>query len=113
MIKALYRRIKDALQGKTAWKQKRSPKWEKVRAEHLEAQPHCKVCGGTEKVEVHHIKPFYLYPRLELKRSNLFTLCESGKYGINCHLLIGHRGNYKKFNKDCIKDAFAWYKKLL
>lgn len=113
MIKALYRRIKDAVTGKTPWKNKRSPKWEATRKAFLKDNPHCKVCNGTEDVEVHHIKPFHLYPKLELKKTNLITLCESKQHGVNCHLFIGHRGNYRKFNKNCIVDAFTWYKKLI
>ncbi|MBR2553398.1 MAG: HNH endonuclease [Aeriscardovia sp.] len=35
----------------------------------------CKRCGGRECLEVHHIKPFALYPDLRLDPTNAITLC--------------------------------------
>lgn len=93
-------------QGKT-----RSPHWPAVRALHLKNHPICEVCGGTTKLEVHHIKPFHLHPELELDPRNLISLCEGNK-AICCHLAIGHLGNYKLLNEDVVKTA-AGLKKLL
>ena len=76
---------------------KRSPKWRKVRAEFLKKYPKCAVCGGTKKIEVHHIVPFHIDPSKELLHSNLITLCEQGP-SLNCHLIAGHRGNYQRWN---------------
>lgn len=76
----------------------RSPDWRKVRAKHLEDNPKCVVCGGTKKVQVHHVMPFHLHPELELEPDNLVSLCVAKKYGINCHLLAGHRGSYRREN---------------
>ena len=84
---------------------KRSPKWASVRKLHLKLHPRCAVCGNDKKLEVHHQKPFHLFPELELVESNLITLCEDGKNGINCHLAFGHLGSYKSYNKNVIKDA--------
>lgn len=73
----------------------RSPHWRVVRHQHLASQPACAACGGTTNLEVHHIQPFHLRPDLELQFDNLITLCESKKGGLNCHLALGHMGNYR------------------
>ncbi len=108
LITQLLDRVKDkAPKGK-----KRSSGWRKVRKEHLKKHPYCAICRGKKKLEVHHKIPFHLAPDLELFSSNLVTLCERKKYGINCHLLIGHRGNYRKFNDDVDMDIIIWYNKI-
>ena len=107
----LLKRLKDAIQGKAALKNKRSSKWPAVRKNHLATHPCCAVCGGTEKVEVHHIIPFHQDPSLELESTNLISLCE-GLRSCNHHLWFGHLGNYKKTNPDVIKDAQFWNEKL-
>lgn len=104
--------LKDKVLHKTPTGWERSSRWPIIRKEHLADNPFCVVCGGNKKVEVHHIKPFHLYPSLELDRDNLMTLCERKKYGLNCHLLIGHVGNYRRMNIDCVSDAIQWHKKL-
>ena len=101
--------IKDKIRGIPG---KRSSKWTTVRKHHIEANPICAACGGTKALEVHHIKPFFLYPDLELDPNNLITLCESKKGGINCHLAWGHLCNYKSFNEDVVEDAKNWKIKL-
>ena len=101
-----------AAQGKHPLTVKRSDHWTAVRAAHLKIQPICAVCGGNAKLEVHHKSPFHLHPELELDPNNLITLCESDKGGLNCHLAIGHLGNFKSFNPDVSDDAPMWYKKI-
>ncbi len=64
--------------------------------------------GGTKKVEVHHIQPFHIRPDLELDPSNLLTLCEAKRYGVNCHLAWGHAGDYRAVNTDVERDAERW-----
>lgn len=91
----------------------RSSKWPGVRINFLKLNPTCAVCGGTKTLEVHHIRPFHIHPELELVPTNLIALCESGKYGINCHLLVGHLGNYKSINTDMLSDTLVWRAKLL
>ncbi len=106
-------RIKDIVQGKASLNStKRSAQWVKVRKEHLKQHSLCEVCGSKTNLNVHHIKPYHSHPELELTPENLITLCENTKKGINCHLLIGHLGNYKKINPHCIEDAKIWCKKL-
>lgn len=105
-------RIKDILQGRAPVKARRSSAWPRVRDEHLKREPRCSVCGSTKKLEVHHVRPFFLAPELELDPTNLITLCESGRFGINCHLAIGHRGSFKKANPQVHEDAAWWNRKL-
>lgn len=108
----ILKNLKDVIQGKAPLKVLRSSKWPTVRKNHLKDHPCCAVCGGTEKIEVHHIVPFHDDPSLELEPTNLISLCESKSFGIVCHLLIGHLGNYKKSNPDVLGDAKIWYNKL-
>lgn len=68
----------------------RSPQWDEVRDRHLAANPRCLCCGRRENLQVHHIKPYHLFPELELEPSNLIVLCSGGP--INCHYLAGHGG---------------------
>ena len=98
-------RIQDALIGKAPISAKRSKDWSKVRAEFLQLNPRCAVCEGNKKLNVHHIVPFHVDPTLELEPSNLITLCERKKYGIHCHLLVGHLGNYRNINTHLFEDV--------
>ena len=104
--------LKDLFVGKTERGKKRSSKWPKVRAEHLKGNPKCELCGGLEKIEVHHIIPYSVAPKLELEEWNLITLCESSKNGVNCHLWFGHAGRYTTFNPSCIEDVKEWREKV-
>lgn len=104
--------IIDAAQGKHPITAKRSNKWPEVRKKHLESNPACAVCSGTEKLEVHHKRPFHLHPDLELEPTNLITLCEANKGGVNCHLHFGHLGNFKSFNVTVSEDAASWSTKI-
>lgn len=76
----------------------RSPKWSKIRKEHLKNNPNCIACGRSKKVEVHHIIPVHKNPNLELDPSNLVTLCDDP-----CHIVFGHFMDYKFFNPDVIE----------
>lgn len=104
--------LQDRIQGKAPKGKKRSKDWRSVRSQHLEAHPQCEICGGTSKVEVHHIIPFHIDDTLELDPKNLITLCERKKFGINCHLLVGHLGNYRRANPQVEIDAVTWRMKL-
>ena len=108
----LIKHIKDVAQGKTTIDNPRSEHWPVVRKQHLLRQPCCALCGGSDKLEVHHIRPFHLHPELELEPTNLITLCESLKGGANCHLLFGHLGNFKSFNVTVIADSAQWNAKI-
>jgi len=86
----------------------RSPKWSKVRAEHLKQQPCCVACGRCLKLEVHHIEPVHINPERELDPSNLLTLCDSP-----CHFIFGHFMDWKSWNKDVIEDCSVYYNKRI
>ena len=104
--------VKDVLKGKAPVRKTRSSKWGKVRETHLESNPNCAVCEGDKELNVHHIRPFHLHPELELEPTNLITLCESTKHGINCHLLIGHLGNFRNINPHVLEDVTTWNSRL-
>lgn len=109
----MIKQLKEVLiDGKRSWSQKRSGNWSKVREAHLKDFPTCSACGGKESVEVHHKKPFHLHPELELDPTNLISLCESKKYGVNCHLFFGHLGNYKVENSEVDSDVTTWQRKF-
>jgi len=108
----IIKKIKDVIEGKASIDHRRSSKWPTVRKHHLKNNPNCALCEGTDKLEVHHIKPFYEHPELELEPSNLLTLCESYSYGICCHRTVGHLGNYKKINPNVVEDSKIWNSKL-
>lgn len=101
----MFTRITDSILGKAPISAKRSSDWPRTRSEFLEKNPTCAVCGGSKKLNVHHILPFHLRPELELEESNLITLCERKKYGIHCHLLVGHLGNYRNINLHLFEDV--------
>lgn len=83
----------------------RSNGWSTVRKHWLEQNPRCAACGSGSILQVHHVEPFHLHPKLELDPSNLITLCE-GRY--ECHLHIGHSGNFKGYNPRVRDDAAAF-----
>jgi hypothetical protein len=91
-------RIKFAIQG-------RSSAWARVRSQYLKLSPLCYACGSKDNIEVHHIRPFHLYPELELEASNLVTLCK------HCHLVIGHLRDYTLFNLDVLSDCDVFKQK--
>lgn len=93
----MFRNLIDVAQGKAPLGVTRSNKWPAARAAWLKANPTCAACGGRAKLEVHHRQPFHLNPSLELDPSNFITLCEARGF-MNCHLMVGHLGNFKSFN---------------
>lgn len=104
--------LTDYLKGKVPLGAARSSRWTAVRRDHLTLDPVCAVCGGKSSLVAHHIEPFHLRPDLELDPANLVTLCESGKFGVNCHLLVGHLGNFRRINRDVLVDSDTWRNKL-
>lgn len=80
----------------------RSPHWSVIRDAWLKTHPICAACAGTSWLQVHHVRPFHLFPSLELDPSNLITLC-MGK--LECHHRIGHAWDWKAYNSDVRDDA--------
>jgi len=62
----------------------RSSGWTEVRNNFVKKHPACAACGSTVVLNVHHIKPFHLFPKLELDETNLITLCRDH------HFRVGH-----------------------
>jgi 5-methylcytosine-specific restriction protein A len=81
---------------------KRSGKWPTVERHFLEAHSVCAACGSKNRLNVHHIHPFHIHPELELDPNNLITLCMDTK---ECHLHLGHNGNFKFYNPNIRHDA--------
>jgi len=88
---------------------RRSAHWPKTRAEHLAKNPTCAACGTDQKLTVHHIKPFHINPELELDPNNLITLCEGV---MNCHLRMGHLGNFRSYCVSIAEDAAIFLAKV-
>lgn len=89
---------------------RRSPHWPRVRELHLMDHPTCAACGRRKRLEVHHVRPFHLFPTLELEPSNLLTLCEDEV--VNCHLLWGHFQRWDWYNCNVREDVTAWRAKV-
>jgi len=105
----LVKNLKDDVRvGKPAIK--RSPRWQSVKNQHLKNNSTCVACGKTDRIQVHHIRPFHLFPELELDPSNLITLCEkfvddNDNSNDNHHLHLGHDGDFHKNNKNVLDDV--------
>jgi 5-methylcytosine-specific restriction protein A len=107
----IVKHLVDVAKDKAELGNRRSSKWPTARKHHLKLHPVCEVCGGSEKLEVHHIEPYHLNPERELDPTNMITLCEGKKF-VNCHLLFGHLGSYKNINPNVVEDAANWIGKL-
>jgi hypothetical protein len=82
----------------------RSELWPKFRAGWIKNQPSCQVCDRTKKLEVHHIIPFHINPRLELDVTNLITLCEHP--AACCHYIVGHCAlSWLNYDPNVIQNA--------
>lgn len=81
---------------------RRSGQWPTVEKSWLEEHPTCAICGDTKRIQVHHIVPFSTNPRLELDKTNLLSACMGKK---ECHLIICHGDNFRKYCEDVRKYA--------
>jgi 5-methylcytosine-specific restriction endonuclease McrA len=88
----------------------RSGAWKRIRAYFLTKEPECQWCLKTYDLDVHHIVPYHINPELELKLTNLITLCR------NCHFEHGHMRNWSKYDieirKKCNKNQEKIYQQL-
>ena len=78
-------------------KKRRHPKWKAVRDAFVKGKK-CVICGSLTNLQVHHKKPFNLFPELELEENNLMVLCENDSK--NCHFTFGHLFNWSTYNHD-------------
>lgn len=85
----------------------RSPDWAAVRDAHIAREPSCRACGGTDHLQVHHIRPFHLHPELELAQDNLITLCEHPSH--DCHYHFGHFFDWHAWNPRVRSDAARFF----
>lgn len=69
---------------------------------HLQLNPKCAACGSSDGCQAHHVQPYNKFPDLGANPNNFITLCERG---IECHLHVGHGGNFKMYNPDVREDA--------
>jgi len=88
----------------------RSPKWAKFRREFLKRNPACAGCGTKTKLEVHHIRPYHLFPNLELDENNCVVLCDQSSG--SCHLVLGHLKDWTSWNESVLEDAKIYYQKV-
>jgi hypothetical protein len=102
--------LKDVFLGKAPMGAKRSGQWPTFRKHFLEGKV-CAVCGGTNKLELHHLQPFHTDKSRELDPTNVLPLCE-GNPAINCHLFFGHLESFKSWNINAVKDAALWAEKI-
>ena len=107
-----WRNLSERLRGKAPSGARRSSKWRKTRDRFLKGKV-CVVCGGRRRLIAHHEIPFHIAPDLELDEDNLMALCEGKRYGINCHLLIGHLGNWRRANIIARADAAFWHQRII
>jgi 5-methylcytosine-specific restriction enzyme A len=84
----------------------RSPEWEKLVRKIIKAHPYCAISGLRENLQVHHIKPFHLYPELELVEANLVVL------NVNYHFIFGHFGDWRAWNPNVLNDIKVWHNRL-
>jgi len=68
--------------------------WRKLRADVLKYYGECGACGNEKELEGHHVYPRHLFPEYALSWLNIIILCD------DCHLRLGHWGNYKEYNPD-------------
>ena len=87
----------------------RSNTWPAFRKIYI--KKNCECCGRPSKLlkplQLHHKNPFHLHPELELDPDNVITLCD------DCHLLLGHLGNFQSWNPTVDIDVPIWNKKVL
>lgn len=89
----------------------RSKDWSRVRDQFLHNHPICAVCHRSTYLNVHHKKPYHLYPALELDPNNLVTLCNPEGHG-GCHLLFGHLMSWEAWNPQVDADISTWQEKI-
>ncbi len=88
----------------------RSPKWPALEHEYKHEHPNCENCGSKTNVVVHHKIPVHVDATRELDKTNLMSLCENKT--MNCHLMIGHAGNWQSYCADAQEFAAAFIARL-
>ena len=96
--------------GKPAGPVPRSPHWPAIeRMAFAHDGFACRACGRKRDLRGHHIRPFHLFPQLELVLENVITLCQP--LGGGCHLHLGHVNkitgvcDWREWNPTVVADA--------
>lgn len=63
----------------------------------------CAATGWSVQLQVHHKRPFHLFPELEMDPDNWIALTECPAF--EAHFEIGHFRNWKKWNPNVDADA--------
>ncbi len=66
--------------------------WSKLAKTFIKTHNTCVLCTTLKNLEVHHKKPWQLFPDLRYNEKNLITLCRE------CHFRFGHCLNWKNYN---------------
>jgi hypothetical protein len=61
--------------------------------EQIRRQPWCAFCGGTKRLEAHHVTPVSECPEMADDQFNLLTLCRW------CHFVVGHLCDWRRGNR--------------
>ena len=75
-------------------------KWEEFERKYYESYPKiCKACGEKIHIDLHHIIPRHINPKLIFTTSNLIPLDRA------CHFHIGHLLNWSYYNPSVVSDS--------
>lgn len=80
----------------------RSPKWSSLRDRFTKEKKRCAISGLETDLEVHHVKPFHLFPDLELEWDNLCLLTRP------IHYLVGHCCKWSYYNARFPQHLDQW-----
>ena len=85
----------------------RSSKWGRTKRDYEIIHPKlCSVCGTKKKVELHHLLPFHLYPKLENDFNNLIWGCRDH------HYFVYHLMDWSAYSSTAKEDAKIWNNKI-
>ena len=84
----------DTVGGGLVGDRPRSKDWPRLAKDHLKRFPECAACGRRSDLQVHHVKPFHLFPDLELDPFNLLTGCPP------CHFVLYHVNDWAAWVPD-------------
>ena len=86
---------------------RRSSDWPRFRRKQIKDE--CELCGEKgallSPLELHHIRPFALFPALECSPQNVATGCRK------CHLKFYHLGSFRSYNPQIKADIEQWQNK--
>ncbi len=84
----------------------RSSKWPSFIKKIKKEVGRCAVCAKRKGLEGHHIRPFHIYPDLELNPDNITILCRRH------HFILGHLEYWKSYNPQ-MAETISYFRSLL